>query len=341
MNARVTNTTLLLLVGLQLLSGLGSFLAGTPDGAWVTWLHDAGGFALVVLLFWKGRVIVRSLRRRGVSGQTALALLLLSLLAVAMLTGLLSSSVGLPRVAGYPAMTVHVLAAVGLLLPLAPHLRWRWRGPHVRDLAGRRQVMQRGLLLAAGAGVWLAAEGGSAAAGLSGARRRFTGSRAVTSTEPNAYPVTSWLFDDPSPLDTEKWRLRIGGAVARTLELIPSDLETVDEHAAVLDCTGGWYVERTWQGVRLGTMLDRAGVRSGARSVVVRSSTGYSRRFSLDEARRALLATRTDGVPLTHGHGAPLRLVVPGRRGYEWVKWVVAIEASERRPIWNWPLPVS
>jgi DMSO/TMAO reductase YedYZ molybdopterin-dependent catalytic subunit len=330
-----------LLVLAQLVTGLGSFLVGSPGGRWVTWLHDAGGFALLVLLFWKGRVIARSLRRRGLSGETALALALLALLTLTMLTGLLGASTGLPPLAGYPAMTVHVLAAVGVLALLVPHVRLRWRGPHVRDLVGRRLVLRRATLLVIGTAAWLAAEGVAAAAGLSGARRRFTGSRAVTAPGPNDYPVTSWLFDDPAPLDPETWRLRITGAVVRAVELTLPELAALDERAAVLDCTGGWYVERRWQGVRLGALLDRAGSVAGARSVVVRSATGYTRRFPLGEARGMLLATGANGQRLAHGHGAPLRLVAPGRRGYEWVKWVTVIEVSRIPAFWKWPLPVS
>jgi hypothetical protein len=97
MTARATNTTLLLLVLAQCLSGLGSFLVGTADWRWVTWLHNAGGFTVAVLLFWKGRIILRSMRRRGFSVQTALSLALLGLLLITMATGLLSSSTGLPQ----------------------------------------------------------------------------------------------------------------------------------------------------------------------------------------------------------------------------------------------------
>jgi DMSO/TMAO reductase YedYZ molybdopterin-dependent catalytic subunit len=49
-----------------------------------------------------------------------------------------------------------------------------------------------------------------------------------------------------------------------------------------------------------------------------------------------LLATRIGGEPLRDGHGAPARLVVPGRRGFWWVKWVERIELSDT-PDWAQP----
>ncbi|HEV7129561.1 MAG TPA: molybdopterin-dependent oxidoreductase [Ktedonobacterales bacterium] len=38
------------------------------------------------------------------------------------------------------------------------------------------------------------------------------------------------------------------------------------------------------------------------------------------------LATHTGDEPLAYEHGAPARLVAPGRRGFEWVKWLVRVE---------------
>ena len=57
-------------------------------------------------------------------------------------------------------------------------------------------------------------------------------------------------------------------------------------------------------------------------SVRVRSVTGWSTVLGADEARDALLATTVGGAPLPALNGAPCRLVVPGRRGLDWVKWV-------------------
>ncbi len=57
------------------------------------------------------------------------------------------------------------------------------------------------------------------------------------------------------------------------------------------------------------------------------SVTSYRWSLPLVEARRALLATRLNGEALSHEHGFPLRLVAPGHRGFEWVKWITKVEA--------------
>lgn len=341
MSARATNTTVFFLYLMLLASGLGAFLVGTAGGRGVVVLHGMAGLALTVLLFWKGGVVVRSLRRHGLGWWALPSLMLLALLLATLAIGVLQATVGLPGVAGYPAMTVHVLLALAMVPFFLVHVRAGWPRPRLSDLTSRRLLLQRGVLMAAGAAVWAGTEAGSRVAGLSGGRRRFTGSRAVASAEPNGFPSTSWLFDSPSRFDASAWQVTIGGTVRSPLILALSSERTLTDARAILDCTGAWYVDRTWSGVSLSDLLSRAGLMSSARSIVVRSATGYARRFSVAEAGRALLAVTVDGEPLTHGHGAPVRLVVPGKRGYEWVKWVVAVEASTWPAQLRLPLPRS
>ena len=88
-------------------------------------------------------------------------------------------------------------------------------------------------------------------------------------------------------------------------------------------------------------VLERAGADPEARSVTVRSATGYWRRFSMEEARGYLLATHVGGEPLWHGHGAPVRLVAPDKRGFEWVKWVVSLRVEDSWSWWQPPLPLT
>ena len=82
----------------------------------------------------------------------------------------------------------------------------------------------------------------------------------------------------------------------------------------------------SWSGVPLRAVLDAAGVASDTRSVLVRSTTGWATSLGRDDVDRALLATGVAGGPLPIGSGAPCRLVVPDRRGLDWVKWVAEVE---------------
>ncbi len=86
--------------------------------------------------------------------------------------------------------------------------------------------------------------------------------------------------------------------------------------------------------------LDRL-LAAGGRSVVVRSATGYARRFPRRDAAHLWLATRLGGELLVAAPGAPVRLVAPGRRGFWWVKWVRRIEVVEA-PWWlQSPFPLQ
>jgi len=335
-----TNLTIAVLLALGAASGLGAFLVATERARWIDWLHAIAGFSLCLLLVWKQRIVVRSLRRHGLGLWALPSALLLVLLVGALASGILWSTTGLPALGAYTALTVHAALAAAFVVVVLPHAVPRWPGSPRGVLASRRALLRGGLLLVGGAALWRGSEAAAAAAGLSGSRRRFTGSREAQSFENNAFPADSWLLDDPQPIDPTTWDLRLAGSVRTPLTLQFADLDQQDELTATLDCTGGWYSRQRWQGVALSRLLQRAGPTPRARSFLVRSSTGYWRRFSIDSAGKMLLAVAIGGDALVHEHGAPLRLVAPEHRGYDWVKWVTEIEVSPL-PSWlRWPLPL-
>jgi DMSO/TMAO reductase YedYZ molybdopterin-dependent catalytic subunit len=199
-----------------------------------------------------------------------------------------------------------------------------------RDLRGRREVLRAGALLLGGAALWPAQQALGRRLGLP--PRRFTGSREAASYAGNGFPATSWVADAPRPIAADRWRLQIGGAVQTPLELGYDDLRaTNDQLEALLDCTGGFYSTQVWRGVRVGSLLEQAGLLATARYVSFVSVTGYRWSLPVAEAADALLATHVGGEPISHDHGAPARLVAPGRRGFEWVKWVAHVEVLTAR----------
>jgi DMSO/TMAO reductase YedYZ molybdopterin-dependent catalytic subunit len=193
------------------------------------------------------------------------------------------------------------------------------------------------LSLAAAAGVAYAVlEGTAALLGLPAPTRRQTGSYQLGSDTPTRMPITQWFTDTVPRIDAWPWRVRlsVGGA---SREVSPDELAGVDTVRAILDCTNGWYAEQTWAGTRLDRLLPG---RAGG-SVLFTSVTGYRRRLPAADTSRLLLATHLAGAPLSAGHGGPVRLVAPGRRGFWWVKWVTAVELSDQ-PWWlQTPFPLQ
>ncbi len=328
---RVLDGSLLVGVGFVLATGLVSLYSGRPSRAWVFVFHGVGGLVLAGLVGLKLRRV-----RHRVGGARESAVVALSVVLAVVTVGAVASGVAWVFGAAldlgpWGLLNLHVglgLLAAGLL---AVHLVSRFRLPDRTDLAGRRDALRYAAGVLAGAAVYRAQSTVNEAAGTAGVDRRFTGSRADGSDAGNAFPVTSWVADDPAPVDADDWTLTVEGAVAEPVELGYRELADDDERRALLDCTSGWYSEHDWTGVSVASLLDAVDPDTDAAWVSFRSVTGYRWSLPIEEAREALLATRVDGERLSHGHGFPLRLVAPGRRGFQWVKWVEELRVTRRR----------
>ncbi len=325
MRARGTDWALAVLVACLLVSGALTLLAGAPGQAWVFEVHDVLGFAIAALLVIKlrrvaGRVLARPDRTMaaGVIGT--------GLVGAALGSGWLWASGETPALAGYTLLSWHGVLGAALVAAVGWHMAVRAKRLRRRDISDRRQFL---IAAGMGASALLVARGQRTAEGvlgLRGARRRFTGSYEAASFAGNAFPTTSWVADNPRPIDSGRYRLAVSGLVGRELSLPLSELTRMGELTATLDCTGGFYSTQRWQGISLEQLLEPAGVLGRARHVRFVSVTGYRWSFALADADRLLLATHVGGEPLSHAHGAPLRLVAPFARGFQWVKWVERVD---------------
>ncbi|WP_436932243.1 molybdopterin-dependent oxidoreductase [Halosimplex halobium] len=352
---RVVDASLLAAVVLLLATGAVSLVSGRPAGAWVFDAHAVAGLATVVLLAWKLRRVRHRLRPGALDATRLLSALLGVVAAAALATGIWWVFGGRLDLGPWGLLNLHI--GLGLLVPLLllVHLRQRLALPTRESVADRRNALRYAALVGSGAVAWQAQEVANRVFDTAGAERRFTGSRERGSDAGNGFPVTSWVADDPDPVDREAWSLTVDGRVRESLELSYRDVTGggdeapedgaagvdaagVDpaERRALLDCTSGWYSEHDWRGVRVGDLLDAADPGDGAAWVQFRSVTGYRWSLPLSEAGDALLATHVDGERLSHGHGAPLRLVAPGRRGFQWVKWVESVRVTRRRELGEW-----
>jgi DMSO/TMAO reductase YedYZ molybdopterin-dependent catalytic subunit len=321
MPRRFSNLALLAAICALLTTGVIAWLLPEAIATPLYVAHRVAGIALILALVWKYAIAQRSLRRRGLSGSGVwVGLLTAALTVVAAAIGVLWTAglVSFDRPLSYSALSVHVIAGLALGALVVVHALARGeRRPSLVSLAGRRAAL-RGLALLAGS---LAV---SVALDRVALARRITGSRHAGSFSGNQFPVTIWSLDTVPAIDIDSWRLQVRGAVARPKDFALAELGALPrrEASAVLDCTGGWWSEQAWSGVGLGDLLTERGIERGAGTVELVSVTGHRWTFDRAEAEQALLATHVGGEPLSAGHGYPLRLVVPGRRGFLWIKWL-------------------
>ena len=157
-------------------------------------------------------------------------------------------------------------------------------------------------------------------------------------------------------IDLAQWRLEIGGLVRKPRTLTLEDLRKRRRKTitATLECSGnsngpgfmGAIANVKWTGTPLAPLLEECEpYKRGIEVAFFGADTAkdelkkneytahFSRGLHLTDAMRddLLLCYEMNGEPLTTGHGAPLRLVVPGWFGIAWVKWLSRIEVLDRR----------
>jgi DMSO/TMAO reductase YedYZ molybdopterin-dependent catalytic subunit len=328
MSPRFTDWSLAFAAVLAFMTGVVSLISGLPQDWFIFALHGIVGLWLLLLLWGKlRRVWSRLIHPRRWDRRTIYGLLALLLVTLALGSGIWWVGGGDWYFVGFNLLNWHIALGIVLTAAIVFHMLARAKRLRKRDIAGRRRALHFSALLLGSAALWPAQQLAQRALNLPGATQRFTGSRESGSYAGNVFPTSSWVADQPRPLDAQTWRLSLVGAVTMPRDFSYDELVSAgDTLEATLDCTGGFFSTQHWRGIRVGRLLDHAVLDTNAHYVSFISVTSYRWSLPLEEARTVLLATHIDEEPLSHEHGFPLRLVAPGRRGFEWVKWITRVE---------------
>jgi DMSO/TMAO reductase YedYZ molybdopterin-dependent catalytic subunit len=132
------------------------------------------------------------------------------------------------------------------------------------------------------------------------------------------------------PVDMAKYKLSVDGLVNSPISLSYDTIlkEPVISEVVLLICPGVFVDNAEWTGVPVTTLLTEAGIKPEATQVTFYALDWYEYTFSLQDVRQdgVFLAHTVNGQTLPKDHGYPIRLVIKGKYGSNWVKWVNRLE---------------
>lgn len=154
-------------------------------------------------------------------------------------------------------------------------------------------------------------------------------------------------------LNADSWRLRVEGSGAPATYQM-ADIKALPRVEMITEfkCVEGWSEIMSWAGARLSDFImlcsqaSRQGRKGGAVNqgdlfnYVSMTTPDNDYYVGLDLAAalqpQTLLCYEMNGEPLTAGHGAPLRLVIPVKYGIKNIKRIGTIRFTDERPADYW-----
>ena len=133
-------------------------------------------------------------------------------------------------------------------------------------------------------------------------------------------------------IDVNTYHLEISGMVNTPQQLTYDQVLSLNHYKKVvtLNCVEGWSADILWEGVLLKDVLDKAGIQSGANTVLFTCSDGYTTSLPLDYIvnNQIILASKMNDVVIPQAKGFPFMVVAQDKLGYKWAKWITKIDLT-------------
>ncbi len=177
-------------------------------------------------------------------------------------------------------------------------------------------------------------------------RRRFLAAAAVSAARLNADNPKGKLllpsdeadelgfrlmwYNPVQAIDPATYQLKIHGLVEKPHSLSIGDLRRLPQEVqnTRMKCVQCWSSRTNWGGFRFGHLLEAAKPLRTAKAVRFDCADRWYEYFSIEDLLkpRVMLVLDMAGKPLADRHGAPLRLIDPGRYGYKSAKLITSVE---------------
>jgi DMSO/TMAO reductase YedYZ molybdopterin-dependent catalytic subunit len=214
----------------------------------------------------------------------------------------------------------------------------------IENRVSRRSLLKFGIA----AGIGLAGASSAGCSVLGTPKTTPSGSSAVASSVAAASEATEYNGQKLDPVNSirensihgtqhigaDAYSIKVDGLVDQPKTYYYNDITSLAAYQKVvtLHCVEGWDATALWEGTGVKSMLDAAGIKQGAKTVIFYAQDGDSTSFSIDDIKNQdfMLAYKINNILLTEKHGYPARLVAPEKWGYKWIKWVTRIEISDK-----------
>lgn len=152
-------------------------------------------------------------------------------------------------------------------------------------------------------------------------------------------------YQDDRPAAPGDWKLTIAGLVDNPMTLTLDDIKKFEtfKEMRTFECisnpVGGTLIGNAlWTVIRFADVLEKAGVKPTTKELKLDAFDGYSTAVPLELGLnpQSLLAFEMNGEPLPVEHGAPLRVIWPGRYGMKQPKWIERITAIDDHYLGYW-----